>query len=237
VLGELPSHPELLDWLAHWFRTEGQWSIKRLIRLLVTSSAYQMSSRPEDPVAEERDPENRLWHRMPIRRLEGEAIRDAILAVSGCLDLRMYGPRVPAHLTDFMDGRGRPSSSGPLDGDGRRSIYLEVRRNFLSPMMRAFDTPVPFTTVGRRTVSNVPAQSLILLNDRDSDRIAKLYGDAFGRAPTAEEARRAEAFLCAQRAGGASGQSASAGSEAEEIRIWSDLCHVLFNVKEFIYVP
>src|SRR6187399_2909062 len=64
-----------------------------------------------------------------------------------------------------MEGRGRPARSGPRDGDGRRSIYIELRRNFLSPMMRTFDSPVPFTTVGKRTISNVPAQSLILMND------------------------------------------------------------------------
>jgi hypothetical protein len=165
VLGQVPSHPELLDWLANWFRTEGNWSTKKLIKLLVTSSTYRMSSKVADALAEEKDPSNLLWHRMPVRRLEGESIRDAILALSGRLDGTMFGPPVPIHLTEFMEGRGRPGKSGPLDGNGRRSIYVEVRRNFLSPMMRAFDTPVPHSTVGRRTVSNVPAQSLILMND------------------------------------------------------------------------
>ena len=73
-----------------------------------------------------------------------------MLAVSGRLDRTLCGPSVPVHLTPFMDGRGRPGSSGPLDGDGRRSLYLDVRRNFLSPMILAFDTPIPFTTMGRR---------------------------------------------------------------------------------------
>ncbi len=77
----------------------------------------------------------------------------------------MYGPSVPTYLNRFMDGRGRPGRSGPLDGDGRRSIYLNVRRNFLNPMFLAFDTPVPFSTMGRRNVSNVPAQALTLMND------------------------------------------------------------------------
>ena len=101
---------------------------------------------------------------MRMRRLEGEAIRDSILKVSGRLNPAMYGPSVPVYLTPFQDGRGRPGS-GPLDGDGRRSIYLAVRRNFLSSFLLAFDTPSPFSTVGRRTVSNVPAQALILMND------------------------------------------------------------------------
>src|SRR6266849_3474824 len=165
VLGQPPSHPEMLDWLANYFRSEGHWSTKELIRMLVTSSAYCMASKPVDEFAEEKDPMNFLWHRMPVRRLEGEAIRDSLLTLAGRLDEAMYGPSVPTHLTEFMEGRGRPASSGPLDGNGRRSIYLEVRGNFPSPMMRTFDTPVPFTTVGKRTVSNVPAQSLILMND------------------------------------------------------------------------
>lgn len=255
VLGEAPSHPELLDWLADWFRSQGQWSVKRLIRLLVTSHAYQMSSRPADRQAEEADPENRWWHRTPLRRLEGEAIRDAILAVSGRLDVTPFGPSVPAHLTEFMDGRGRPGRSGPLDGDGRRSIYLEVRRNFLSPLMRTFDTPVPFTTVGRRTVSNVPAQSLILLNDPfvqaeaarwaqrvledgptpASERVDRLYRQAFGRAAMPLEQRQAQEFLQAQAAR-YQGVDSTIGDASQDRRVWADLCHVLFNVKEFIYL-
>jgi hypothetical protein len=83
VLGQPPTHPELLDWLAHDFRTAGKWSVKGLIRNLVTTSAYRMSSRPENPVAEQQDPNNELFHWMPVRRLEGEVIRDAMLALSG----------------------------------------------------------------------------------------------------------------------------------------------------------
>jgi hypothetical protein len=242
VLGRKPSHPELLDWLAVWFRTEGKWSTKALIRLLVTSEAYQRSSRPDDLEAENKDPGNELWHRMPIRRMDAEVIRDSILVVSGRMDRTLYGPPVAAHLTDFMEGRGRPGRSGPLDGDGRRSVYLEVRRNFLSPMLRAFDAPVPFTTIGRRTESNVPAQSLILMNDPFvaaeskrwaerhlaggggslSDRLGAIYLEAFGRLPTVEEVGQCSEFLEAQQ--GDAGQA------------WADLCHVLFNVKEFIYV-
>ena len=139
ALGQEPSHPELLDWLAQWYRTEARWSTKSLIRMLVTSSTYRMSSRADDSTAEQKDPSNILFHRMPIRRLEGEAIRDSILAVSGQLNDKMFGPSVPIYLTEFMEGRGRPTKSGPLDGEGRRTIYLEVRRNFLAPMMRTFD--------------------------------------------------------------------------------------------------
>ena len=161
VLGQAPTHPELFDYLADQFVREG-WSIKRLIRTLVLSQTYQMTSHPA--AGDTVDPQDLLLHRMRIRRLEGEPLRDAILAVSGRLDLTQFGPSVPVHVTQYMEGRGRPAS-GPLDGNGRRSIYISVRRNFLSPMMLAFDAPIPFNTVGRRNVSNVPAQALILMND------------------------------------------------------------------------
>jgi hypothetical protein len=252
ALGQPPTHPVLLDWLANWYRSQADWSTKKLIKLLVMSSTYRMSSRGADTSADEKDPDNLLFHRMPIKRLEGEVIRDAMLAISGRLDETMFGPPVPAHLTEFMDGRGRPGVNGPLDGSGRRSIYLEVRRNFLSPLMRTFDTPVPFTTIGRRTVSNVPAQSLILLNDpfvlgqarlwasrllreqgrQGEDLVQQIYLMAFGRPPTETETSEALVFLQQQAA--TYGLSASAGLKDE--KVWADLCHVAFNVKEFIFV-
>jgi Protein of unknown function (DUF1553)/Protein of unknown function (DUF1549)/Planctomycete cytochrome C len=240
ALGELPTHPELLDYLSTEFVRQG-WSIKRLIRSLVLSSTYAMSSRA-DASADAIDPQDLLLHRMRVRRLEGEAIRDALLAVSGRLDERAYGPPVPVHLTEFQDGRGRPAN-GPLDGDGRRSIYLAVRRNFLPSFLLAFDTPIPFSTVGRRTVSNVPAQALILMNDpfvhqqaggwgrrvatepgSPGKRIEGMYLSAFGRPPTPEETSACLDFL--------GRQARFTGDRAA----WTDLAHALFNVKEFIYL-
>jgi hypothetical protein len=179
---------------------------------------------------------------MPVRRLEAEAIRDAILAVSGRLDRTVYGPTVDVYLTPFMEGRGKPKESGPLDGDGRRSIYIAARRNFLPPMMLAFDAPVPFSTIGRRSVSNVPAQALILLNDpfvigqakvwaervtgdkalaTPGQRIERMYEQAFARPPTEQERNEALEFVAAQ---------------PDERQAWADLAHVLMNVKEFIFV-
>ncbi len=244
AMGQEPTHPELLDWLAGEF-VAGGWSIKAMHRLMVTSSAYRMNSTPR-PDAEAVDPTNALLHRMNVRRLEGEAVRDLLLAVSGRLDTAMFGPAVPPYLSPFMDGRGRPKQSGPLDGDGRRSIYLNIRRNFLNPMLQSFDAPVPFSTMGRRNVSNVPGQALTLMNDplviqlaalwavrsraeapgSDNDRIAYLFESAFGRGPTSEEMESCIAFL--GRGRGATG----AGMQAA----WDDLCHVLINVKSFIYV-
>ena len=127
VLGQAPTHPDLLDYLATEFVKSG-WSIKHMHRLMVLSSTYQMDSRAS-AAADTADPENKLLHKMPVRRLEAEAIHDALLAVSGRLDKTLFGPSVPPYLTPFMVGRGRPTTSGPLDGNGRRGIYLGVRRN------------------------------------------------------------------------------------------------------------
>ena len=245
VLGQPPSHRELLDHLAARFVKEQGWSVKKLIRELVLSHTYAMSSAPADAAAELADPENLLLHRANLRRLEGEAIRDAALAISGRLDPKLGGPSVPVHLTAFMDGRGKPGG-GPLDGNGRRSIYTAVRRNFLSPMMLAFDSPIPFTSMGRRNVSNVPAQALILMNDpfiveqakllakklapiaNPTERVRQMYLAAFSRPPTPEEIADANTFLTEQRA-------LHAAKDADE-RAWADFAHVIFNVKEFIYL-
>jgi hypothetical protein len=245
VRGEPPTHPELLDYLASEFVRQG-WSIKEMHRMILLSSTYQMSSQP-NPQAEAADPQNRLLHRMPVRRLEGEIIRDAILSVSGRLDPKLFGLSIPPYLTPFMEGRGRPQKSGPLDGDGRRSIYLAVRRNFLTPMFLAFDFPVPFSTMGHRSVSYVPAQALTMMNNpfvveqaqvwakqvlaekglTPSERITRMYVRAFGRPPEPAELSAALAFLEGQGHGSAATDDAQA---------WSDLGHVLMNVKEFIFV-
>ena len=210
-----------------------------------------MSSAP-DGKGDELDPQNLLLHRAPIRRLEGEAIRDAMLSLSGRLDRAQFGGSVQVHLTPFMQGRGRPGGSGPLDGAGRRSLYTEVRRNFLSPMMLAFDTPIPFSTMGKRNVSNVPAQALILMNDpfvtqqaeawakrlltppeqTPEERISRMYLSAFGRPPTAQETIDSLAFLDEQ--GRELGQAPDAARKNP--KVWADLCHVLWNVKEFIFL-
>jgi hypothetical protein len=251
VLGQEPTHPDLLDYLATEFRREG-WSVKRLIRTIMLTSTYQMDSAP-GAADKEADPQNLLWHRANIRRLEAEVIRDQMLFLGGRFNDKMYGPSVPVFLTPYMQGRGRPGG-GPLNGDGRRSIYVSVRRNFLSPMMLAFDTPVPFSTMGKRNVSNVPAQALTMMNDplvieqakawtrrvltdtslsTTDARIAQLYQQAFARAPSAEELANANAFLAAQAAELKLPPEAAKNDE----RVWADLGHVLMNVKEFIFIP
>jgi len=237
VLGQRPTHPKLLDHLATRFLSDGR-SIKRMIQYIVLSRTYQMSCQP-DADAVQADPTNLLWHHRPPKRLEGEAIRDCLLSVSGNLDDTLFGPPVPIHLTSFMNGRGKPKKSGPLDGDGRRSVYVAIRRNFLSPFMLAFDTPTPFSTMGRRNVSNVPAQALTLMNDpfviqqsgdwaeraiEYSDeaeaRIQWMYLAAFSRAPSAAELEFALEFVDGENG----------------VDRWSAFAHALINTKEFIFL-
>ena len=245
VLGETPSHPELLDHLADEFVKDG-WSIKRLIRKLMLTEAYRRSSTPS-VASRETDPENVFLHRANVRRLQGEAIRDSMLASSGRLDKDMFGPSVRIHMTPFMKGRGRPSKSGKLDGQGRRSIYVETRRNFLSPMMLAFDTPIPFNAIGQRSVSNVPAQALILMNDPfvlqqagkfakrvvneadgSEDRIKFIYQIALSRMPLEDEIEKAKAFI--------QHHAERLEVDQDSTEVWKDFCHVMFNTKEFIYL-
>ena len=248
-LGERPSHPELLDHLSHWFRARARGSLKQLIRRIVLSQSYRMSSRASDLAAARIDPENRLLHRMNLRRLEAESIRDAVLAISGRLDLQMSGPPVPVHKGDVVLFRGAPKKLGPLDGNGRRSIYMAARRNFLSSLLLTFDTPKPFATVGRRDVSNVPAQSLALMNHpffheqarrwarrlhetggdgSPARRIRQMYLEAFARPPT-----RAELDACLRSLDRMSGLQTPAHNG---LSAWEALSHALFNVKELIYI-
>ena len=243
VLGDRPSHPALLDALALKFQGEDQWSVKAAIRRMVRSSTYRMGAQPSSRAAEEADPNNLLLHRQNLRRLPAEAIRDALLAVAGKLDPKMGGPPVPVWLDQNGEGRGRPEP-GPLDGAGRRTLYISVRRNFPSSFLAAFDRPQPAFTVGRRSVTNVPAQALSMMNDplvhamavqlaarvrqaetAESGRIRLLYRLTLARTPTEDEAKALTAFLAERQAAG-DGEDAA----------WSALAHAMLQLKEFIYL-
>lgn len=248
--GKLPSHPALLDQLAIEFQENG-YSIKYLIRKILLSETFQRQVKPGTD-AGEKDPSNTWLSHYPLLRLEAEAIRDAMLAVSGRLDTTMYGAPVPQHITSFMNGRGKPEHSGPLDGAGRRSIYLEVRRNFLDPMLSSFDRPIPFTSFGKRDVTNVPSQSLILLNDpfvvqeaarlqvrleqkqlgNSSNKIQWLYQTCFSRAAEKEEIEKAVVFI-----NGLTEKYKRNKTTGDAVALaWKDYIHSLFNLKEFIYL-
>lgn len=247
-MGQMPSHPELLDWLAADFVANG-WSVKRTIRSLVLTNTYAQSSVAHPDLDANLlatvDPGNVLLHRMPVRRLTAEAIRDQFLAVSGSLDPALFGPSVPTFRTDFMTGRGaRPS--GPLDGNGRRTVYGSIYRNFLPPLLMTFDMPNPFGPKGARSHSNVPAQALALMNDPfvadqarqwatrvladpgldDTRRIIRMVEAATGREPDKTTIETLALFL--------EEQSTLYGARDE--RSWSDLAHTLFNSKDFLYL-
>ncbi len=248
-IGDPPSNPELLDWLAARFVEDG-WSIKKTLRRLGTSRAYRMSS-ATSAQASEADPDNRLLSHMSVRRLRAEQIRDALLAVSGRLDGKMYGRSTPVYYAYATGKTKGDQKKGPVDGDGRRSIYQEIRRNTHNPFLEVFDLPKPATTRGVRDVTNVPAQSLTLLNspfvigqaevwakalvegDGDPDRrLRHMFLKALGRNPTAAERDRALTYLA---------EPASADQVEDNERMsaplpWQDLAQALFNLKEFIYV-
>lgn len=232
LTGEPPTHRELLDWLAGEFRRSG-YSIKHLHRLMVLSNTYRMSSTPRN---QEQDPANKFLSHMPVRRLEAEEVRDGLLAVAGVLDEKMFGPSVPVYVSSFMDGDKRSvPKSGPIDGASRRSIYINIRRNFLPDSLTIWDYPAPISTIGRRNASLVPAQALFLMNNElvemeaakwagrllerpatPQERIRQMYVEAFGRPPVADEVRIGAQFL--------------------ESHSLADYAHALFNTTEFVFV-
>ncbi|MCE9533955.1 MAG: PSD1 and planctomycete cytochrome C domain-containing protein [Planctomycetes bacterium] len=247
-LGEQPSHPELLDYLATRFVEEG-WSIKKLIRMMVISSTWRQASVPNES-AVRKDPGNRLWHHYPLRRLEAEAIRDSMLAVSGRLDPKMYGlPIDPYRRAIDADKR---LFCGPLDGDGRRSIYTKMTLMEPPKFLALFNQPIPKVTVGRRDVTNVPDQALALLNDpfvigqaefwgkrliadkasSADERIRSIFLTALGRPPNDAELDR----FCSLANQLAELRKVPAADLLTSQAVWQDVAHAVLNLKEFIYV-
>lgn len=227
ALGQRPSHPELLDWLADDF-VAGGWKLKRLQRLIVTSTAYRQTSHRRDDLNAV-DPENRLLGRMPVRRLEAETIRDAVLALSGRLSTKQYGPPVPVSPdevgqivvgVDTRDSAGRPTGKVVSLGEDefRRSIYVQFRRSMPLGVLEPFDEPVMSPNCQQRSSSTVAPQSLLLMNspfvsqqaeamavriERDAGaelaaRFQRAWRLVFGRHPTAFETASGAAFLMQQ---------------------------------------
>jgi hypothetical protein len=237
-LGERPTHPELLDWLADDF-VAGGWRLKRLHKLLMTSTVYRQSARraPVGPEGSRRgrrgsapDPDNRLYGRMALRRLDAEAFRDAVLAVSGKLNAKMYGPPVPVmedEVGQFVlgienkNGENRPGPVIPLHGEEfRRSVYVQARRSRPLAVLETFDAPAMEPNCTARASSTVAPQALLLLNSEFIVSQARYFGErvrreagpvtraqvtrawriAYGADPSAEEVKDAEAFLAEQTA-------------------------------------
>ena len=265
VTGDRPTHPELLDWLAaefvkpSWANPERErrgdsanpvahapgspkpWSIKHLHRLIVTSKAYRQGARG-DAAGEKADPDNALLWQFPRRRLDGEALRDAMLATAGVLNPKAGGPSVfPEVPAELKAGASWKVSENPTDRN-RRSIYVFVKRNLRYPLFALFDAPDRNETCSRRFVTTTAPQALTLLNDAIVLGFAKTFAErvlkdagadpgqaidraftlALGRLPDSEERAAALAFVKGHK-----------GKLPDAV---ADLCHALLNLNEFLYV-
>ena len=248
-LGERPVNLELLDWLSRRFVASG-WSIKATHRLIMLSSTYQMSSR-FNPAAALIDPENRLHWRTSRRRLEAEAIRDAILAVSGELETTMTGTLMTETNHAYVNSTSR--RGGAVYQVNRRSVYLPVIRSGLYDVFQAFDFADPSGSNGRRTPTTVAPQALFMMNDpvvlncseamarrlldrpglNDAGRVRHAYLTAYGRPPTEKEIARARDYL--QRFASTL-ESQGVGPEARPLQAWQALCQAIIAASEFIYL-
>ncbi|MEE3368286.1 MAG: PSD1 and planctomycete cytochrome C domain-containing protein [Planctomycetota bacterium] len=231
-----PSHPQLLDWLAHWFMHEANWSLKNLHRLVMTSNTYQMGT-SWNAIGAEQDVDNLLlWH-FPYRRLEMEVIRDSMLAVSGQLNLEMHGPsmfpKVSADATRSGYNPGNVWKAFDERGASRRTIYAYLKRTFIPPMFDVLDFCDTARSVERRSVSTVAPQALTLLNGEFVNRqayhfaqrlireagaapenqITHAYQLALGRLPDKEELEATLNYLRVESQQFLAGEQSSPGEE------------------------
>lgn len=251
VRGDTPSHPELLDYLALDFVTHG-WKLKRLHQSILESAAWQQSSRNNSlELTTKTDPENRLLWKMTPRRLEAEALRDAILATSGTLNLKAGGPgfkpyiQPEANLARNIQGEVYPKDAKDNQATRRRSIYMFHKRLILYPLFQAFDRPDLMNSCSQRQHTTVAPQAMAILNDTfvrdfairltesDDDQTAvhNAFALAFARKPSGYEATTALQFITAQTKSRQSRQESDARLEAI-----ADFCQALLGLNEFIYI-
>jgi hypothetical protein len=240
-MGSVPSHPELLDWLATEFVAQG-WRIKPMHRLIMTSQAYQMTAAFSRPANLEKDPNNVYLWRFPMRRVEAEIVRDLILSTSGQLNLEAGGPpffpSLPASVHEEIKRVGKWLLTKEEPSTWRRSVYAYWKRARKFPMFEVFDQPDTMVTCERRNSTTVPTQALTLLNNEFvllqsqhfaarvrqtagedfASQVKTAYAIALSREPTAREMADNRAFLTEQRA------------------TLTDLCNVILNLNEFLYV-
>ena len=263
VLGERPTHPALLDWLADEFVHSG-WQVKRLHRLILDSWAYRQSSR-RTPELDRLDPDNLLLGRMSIRRLESEALRDAILAISGSMNSGMYGEPVSVMEDSVgqivlgkenLDGERKPTKTIDLEGEQfRRSLYVQVRRTRPLGVLETFDVPVMTPNCSKRSSSNVAPQSLMLMNsdfvvqysqrlaerveaDAGPDRrsqVIRAWQLAYGVEPAAELVGELTAFVERQTVAFGKVKQKDDAVTPEKFAMAS-LCQALISANRFLYI-
>ncbi len=245
ILGEAPSHPELLDWLAHDFMSSG-WSLKQLHRRLMLTAAYQQATGR----ASDKDPDNRLLSYFDMRRMDAEVLRDSVLAVSGLLDRTMGGSLLHVKNRDyFFDHTSRDTTKYD---SRRRTLYLPVVRNHLYDVLQLFDSTDATVSNGDRNSSTVAPQSLFLMNSDlmhdsaqalatqltslpnadDAARLQRLGQLVYGRPLAEAEQTRLLSYLETQTARNAESTDAAAKRRAA----WQSLCHVMLSSNEFLYV-
>jgi cytochrome c553 len=241
LMGEKPTHPELLDYLAQWFVKEGGWSVKKLHRELMLSSAYQMSSVASDEAARQ-DPENRLWSRFQRRRLSVEELRDGMLALDGTIDLTMGGTLQKGFGTDSENSNDRLSLNP--EKLSRRTVYLPLRRANLPTLLNLFDFGDATSVNGKRANTNVAPQALFVMNSEFvGERARNIAQSVAGEAP----ARRAELLftrLLNRKADAAEvdlalsyvAQLREKFPKLTELDAWQSLCRIYLGSNDFIYV-
>ena len=240
-MGEAPSHPELLDWLATEFVARG-WSMKAMHKLMLTSAAYQMAAL-DVPASIAIDPENRLFWRAPRVRLEAEIIRDQILTVSGALDRTIGGPTIFPYIDpDLFEKSSKRDWKGLPDSDPstwRRSIYIFSKRSIRYPMFETFDQPNLVNSTDRRNRTTLATQALILMNNQmvryQAGHFAERVKKEAGADPLKQVERAVQLALgrsadAIERKRGLEFAKSGAGGLAQ-------FCHLLLNLNEFVYRP
>jgi len=240
-MGERPTHPELLDFLASEFVKSG-WSIKHVHRLIMQSAAYRMAS--DDIEANRKiDEDNRLVWRMPRRRVEGEVIRDAVLAVAGTLDRGVGGPAVYPYIDPVLfQSSSKRGWNGKAVNDPstyRRSVYVFSKRTIPLPMLETFDRPDTMTSCGRRNRSTIAPQALILMNNEFINTQAKHFSQRLEREAGADTT--AQVKLAYELALSREPLPAEVSKAVDFIQSYPqglvDFSHALFNINEFVYIP
>ncbi len=237
-MGDPPTHPELLDWLAVEFMNRG-WGIKQLHRLIMTSEAYQMASSFNDAANVEKDPQNQYLWRYRTQRLDAEIVRDSVLAASGAINLAVGGKPVRPPLPETLV-KSTIYNVWKNQDDGpdvwRRSLYVYRKRGMAYPMFEVFDMPDPNFSAGRRTVSTVPTQALTLINNDFVLKQAQMFADRVKKEAGADPVRQINLAYRIALARPPDDAELALATDLLGTHSLVDLTHVLLNLSEFLYM-